>query len=88
MSLSLTIEQRYIYSIRIKSALIVPLTYVIVRISLFQLEAHLLASRNKVVNLKKDILHLTDELQKRDSEILELKEEIDILKEELILRFS
>ena len=57
-------------------------------VKLFQLEAHLLASRNEVVNLKKDILHLTEQLQKKDSEIVELKKEIDILKEELILKFS
>lgn len=60
----------------------------IMHVKLFQLEAHLLASQNEVVNLKKDILHLKEQLQKKDNEILELSMEIDILKEELILRFS
>ena len=56
--------------------------------TLFQLEARLLESQNEIVNLKKDILHLTEQLQKKDNEILELNKEIDILKEELILRFN
>ena len=56
-------------------------------VKLFQVEEHLMASRNEVVNLNKDILHLSEQLQKKDNEILELKKEIDILKEELTLRF-
>ena len=64
------------------------IVYLCKTVKLFQVEVHLLASQNEVVNLKKDILYLKELLQKKDNQILELNKEIDILKEELILRFS
>ena len=53
-----------------------------------QVEALLLESQNEVVSLKKDINHLNEQLRDKNEKILEMSKEIDILKEELIIRLA